>query len=273
MRRTYLRPDAQAVDRWLNRFRLFPWRPSAVEVDLLAGRLAVRRRVQLWSVPAFILAVVLALHAIEELPSELAGRSGRLVGVLPLLLAELVVTATVYASAAGVRRGDRRISLSLPYRAARPVAASLPTVLGRASVAGLTLAAVTDIVMVTVIFVQRVDLKATIFLAACLFAWACAVVGVIQAASRPAIAADSLTVAFDERLRSSAAVRACVPIVLVTYSFSLLDGNSPHFGMYWLDSVIPVFVALMINYGQPASRWRKPYAPYTPMISKLRPGR
>lgn len=195
--------------RWLRRLKLTGYVPSAEAADLLADRLAARRRALLRSSPASAVTTTLLVYAATRPPT--IDRNHSFGQEWPWLLTYLLLTLSIITWHELSRRLDKRTGATLSRRAARPVPATARVVLGRAVMAGVALAVLLQIIMGAVLFAQRVDLVSWAYVASCAVAWAIAIIGTARAVARPMIAVDELTTAVDERLRSGEAARACLP--------------------------------------------------------------
>jgi hypothetical protein len=258
----YPSADRSALTAWLHWLGLDEPDLSPEARDLLLIRKAVRRSATFRVAPLFALALAFFGYWMHRAWTEPVDHEER----WPALASATMVIVALMVWREIVRRDDRRAARGLARRVSRPAAPSLTTVLGRGPTAAIVLAAVVTPAMAVALFVRHQGATAWLFTLTAVAAWLFAAFGLARAHTRPTIALDAFTLVVDDRLRSSDATCACIPLGLALEFFGGADalGRSA-----WLDVVVfgtPFVVLVLIGSGWPRNRYR-PRPPSAPPSS------
>jgi MFS family permease len=212
---------------------------------LLARRIAARYGSALWGIPFAGACVVILASA-----SSLSSSQGTVVGdeayakwglVAYVLIAIGGIVTTSVAS-----RAERRIGRSLPHRVSRGTAVSIPSMLGRSRTAFLAAALSIESALAVTLLAVNAGWFAWAFLLAVAIGAAMIAVGLWQASTRPTVAVDPVSLAIDERFRSSDAFHVAYPMIFLMVAFP--SGGFTHspswLQLVWLIAIVALCALL-----------------------------
>jgi hypothetical protein len=225
---TYVR-DINRVKRWFKHTGDMPYVPAEA-FDLLNRRLAARARSLLICSPLLAAAVALYMPVLFTFGGADTDRWGRTFAARALPAFALLTIAFLLANRITVR-AERRIGQELPSRATRATAVSLRTMLGRYRTLTLLITITVEVALMAPLLTLQTAWFAWAYVTAFAAAVALSAFGVKQAATRPTLAMDPVSLAIDERLRSNDAYQATAPLTLLITAFPAV--NIQH-GPGWL---------------------------------------
>ena len=257
--------DSRRAERWIVRSGgLTYMTPEAF--GLLVRRLADRHRTRVRCIPLLVLAVVVYLplgtsfHRLGTSSWDKTFSARSLAAFAILALTGLVLNGLS-------SRAERRLARTLPHRASRGTALSLRMMLGLPRMTFLIVAAVVEASLAVALLVRHTGWLTWRYPAAYLVACALVAFGLRQAATRATIAADPVSLAIDERLRSEQAFSATSPLLLLMFAFpASVTGNAAgSLGVVWAlagMAIIPLWI--WANFCRP---WRSaPSEPWSPAV-------
>jgi hypothetical protein len=153
-----------------------------------------------------------------------------------------------------VHRSEVHIGRTLPSRATRTEAVSLRMMLGRVRLGFILVAVTVEGAMAVILLVVGEGWFGWSFLGAYSVTCLLVAIGVRQAASRPAVAMDPVSLAIDERLRSEDALNSIIPLESIIFAFpsSSIPSHTPWLDLVWLISLGAVLgVGLIAKYRKP----------------------
>jgi hypothetical protein len=254
--------DSRRAERWIVRSGGLTYlTPDAF--GLLVRRLADRHRARVRCIPLFVLAVVVYLPAFHGLG---AGNWDRTFSAR--CLAAFAILALTGLLLNGLNsRAEQRLARTLPNRASRGTALSLRMMLGLPRMTFLVAAAVLEASLSVTLLVRHTGWLTWRYPAAYLVACALAAFGLKQAATRATMAADPVSLAIDERLRSEQAFYATSPLVALVFAFpASVTGNAADWlGIVW--SLAGMAILLLWLWATVSRPWRSaPSARWSPVI-------
>jgi hypothetical protein len=258
--------DVRRGERWLNHNVGYN-QVSPETFGLLVHRLAARRQALLCFVPfvaAGAVIVATTTTAIEGAGNDHASWA-RLIAERALAAFAVVLIGWAVFDIVMIR-AERGLAMPLPYRMSRATAVSLREMLGTSRTTFLIAALLADAGFAAVLLSLRANGLEWFYLGG--FAVGCGfvAVGVWRAATRATVALDQVSLAIDERLRSSDAVLAVVPLYLLLLAFlpaalNVSDARS-WLGPLWVVVAIVVSILYLwaANAGPGQTAWRMPSA-------------
>jgi hypothetical protein len=248
--------------------------PPATEA-LMLDRLRVRRRARLWTSPLVVLTLALFWEAEDgrfkpsnneaicggkvlctDYPN--AGHDAAIVACVASVVVWLLIGEHL------IRRGERRIGSLLPRRVGRSDSVSLSTIFGWSGIAFAVLTLGVNSTLVTALFQVRSGAAPWLYLAAFALCLGGAVISMVPAVRRPALAVDNVGLFLDERIRTYDAIFALCPMIAFSYAFQILDDSATTDRYLFFGSFAPTFVLLGWNLAinQPRFRsWPRYYYP------------
>jgi hypothetical protein len=259
---------ARRAQRWITRTGGLVY-VSPEAFALLVRRLAARRRVAWWCLPAWLLAFVVITAGTTTEPT--LGTAGWTRAFAPRALAGFgVVVIAAAVSAALNARADRRIGETLRHRVSRGTSVSVWTVLGPARVTYALVAFAVDASLGLAIVALQPGWLVSTYLSGLLAVSGFVIVGVWQAASRATLAVDPVSLAIDERLRSEDAFAATSMLTLLLLVIPSSALTNARLEQVWLVALVGVACLQLWAYrGRP---WRTAAGPAAPYLAPPQPG-
>jgi hypothetical protein len=226
---------------------------SEAALDLLARRLAARRRILLRWLPVLLLPVgVTGVVIVRGF-----GTAGSRADVRWVLASYALLCALMVMIDGRISRAERRIGRTLPHRVSRSTAVNVPTMLGRARTTCLVTTLTAEAGLALVLLWVGAGWLAWTFVAAFTVACGLVAVGMRQSATRATIAVDPFSLTIDERMRSEDAFAAAGPLYVWMFAFPFETvAQAGRSWLFLLWGAVFVGTSLLRVWGVASRPWR-----------------